>query len=126
MKTLFGLFLIAHALIHSSFITKAPAQQPGAPIWPFDITKSWILNLNPETLKVIGIVLTVVATVGFIASGLGWLGIPVLKTYWVSITVISAISSILLIVIYWNNWFVMGPIIDLVILYLVFYKNIRP
>lgn len=126
MKILFGLFLIAHGLIHSSFITKAPIQKPGAPAWPFDITKSWILALDPETLKNIGIILTVIATVGFIASGLGWLGVPFLKTYWVVIMAISSIASLLLIAIFWKNWFVMGPVIDLVILYLVFYKNIRP
>lgn len=126
MKILFGLFLIAHALIHASFIQKAPAIKPGAPAWPFDITKSWILGLNPETLKTIGIILTLVATIGFIASGLGWLGVPLFKTYWVAITVISSIASLLLIGIFWSNWFVMGPIIDLVILYFIFFKDIKP
>lgn len=127
MKILFGLFLIAHALIHLSFVSPQPPAQPGAPAWPFDITKSWLLTgVNPDVLRTIGIILTVVVVVGFIASGLGWFGVPLLKTYWVGITVVSSLSSILLIVLFWNNWFVMGPLIDLVILYAIYFKNLRP
>jgi hypothetical protein len=77
MKIIFSIFLIVHGLIHASFIQKAPAAKPGAPAWPFDITKSWI-GLPPETLRGIGIALTLIATIGFIASGLGWLGVPAL------------------------------------------------
>lgn len=129
MKTIFGLFLIAHALIHSSFISPQPEQKPGAPAWPFDITKSPLLTpigVTPEALKTIGLILTLVATIGFVASGLGWMGVPILKSYWVAITVVSSVSSMLLVAIFWNNWFVMAPIINLVILYFVYYKNIKP
>lgn len=129
MKITFGLFLIAHALIHTSFISPQPVQKAGAPAWPFDITKSWILTpmgIAPETLKIIGIILTVIATVGFVASGLGWLGVPFLKASWIMVTVISSFASLLLILIYWNNWFVMGPLIDLAILYFIFYKGAKP
>lgn len=127
MKTIFGLFLLAHAFIHSSFMTPAPAQKPGTPAWPFDITKSWILGgLNIGSLKLIGISLTIIATAGFVLSGLGWLGVPILKGLWAPITVVSSVASILLVAIFWNNWFVMGPIIDFVILYLLYFKNLRP
>lgn len=129
MKVLFGLFLIVHALIHSSFISKAPPQQPGAPAWPFDITKSWALSpmgINSEVLKIIGIILTLAATIGFVLSGLGWLGVPFLKSIWVPVTVFSSIVSIVLIVLFWNNWFIMGPLIDLVILYFIYFTNLKP
>lgn len=128
MKITFGLFLIAHALIHSSWLTPPPAQKPGAPAWPFDLTSSWLLGtgLSVDAIKMIGIILAVVATVGFIASGLGWLGVPFLKGSWTIITIIASIASLLLIAIFWNKWFVMGPLIDLAILYLIFAKNISP
>lgn len=128
MKFVYGLFLIAHGLIHYSFISPQPEQKPGAPAWPFDITKSWLLGagLSPEALKAIGITLTLVSTIGFIASGLGWLGVPILKGLWVPITVVSSVASFLLVAVFWNNWFVMAPIINAVILYLIFAKDVKP
>lgn len=127
MKILFGLFLIAHALIHLSFISPKPPQQPGAPEWPFDITKSWLMpSADINFLKTVGIVLTLVATLGFVASGLAWFGFPVFKDYWSVLIAVSSISSLVLIVLFWKNWFVMGPIIDLALLYLVYFKNIKP
>jgi hypothetical protein len=129
MKLIFGLFLIAHGFIHYLFISKQPPAQPGAPAWPFDITKSVILTplgIRPEILKIIGIILTFTALIGFVLSGLGWMGIPFVKDIWVPVTVVSSIASILLIVTFWNIWFIIGPLIDLMILYFIFFNNLNP
>ncbi|MHC1716910.1 MAG: hypothetical protein AB9915_03460 [Candidatus Dojkabacteria bacterium] len=128
MHTIIGLFLIAHGLIHTSFVTPKP-QDNGGPAWPFDITKSWILKpigLSTDTIKIIGIVLTIAATLGFVFSGLGWLGVPGLRTIWMITTVFSSISSLLLILLYWNKWFVIGILLDLLFLYLIYINDWKP
>ena len=129
MKTVFGLFLISHALIHSSFISKQPTQKPGAPEWPFDLTKSLVfspLGVSSGLLKIVGIVLSLISLFGFIASGLGWMGVPFLKSIWLPVTVLASISSMLLLFIFWKNWFFVGVLIDLAILYLALVRNFRP
>ena len=129
MKLLFPIFLLIHGLIHSSFLTKAPPAKEGSPVWPFDITTSWLLTpmgMSTDTVKLIGTVLALIATFGFVLSAAGWIGISFLQPYWVAITVISCIASILLLAIFWNNWFVMGPLIDIALLFAIYFKDLAP
>lgn len=115
MKYLFGLFLLVHGLIHLSFIQPEPKVQPGAPAWPFDITTSWV-GLPSEILKPIGILLTIVAAVGFALAALGTIGI-LIPTEWLKlIVIVSSVVSLLLIGLFWNNWFVVGPLIDIALI----------
>jgi hypothetical protein len=128
MKTLFGLFLIAHAWIHTGFISKRPPQKPGAPVWPFELTRSWLLTplgLPMGTIKAIGLALTLAVLVGFTVSGLGWLGIPGLKAIWVPVTVFSSIASLLLLFFFWHPWLVLGIAIDIAILYFIYARSLK-
>ncbi len=36
--------LLAHAAIHAGFVSRRPPEKPGAPPWPFDLERSWLLN----------------------------------------------------------------------------------
>lgn len=129
MKIIFGLFLIAHGLVHSMYFIPSPPQTSGGAAWPFDLTRSWVftpLGLNTETIKIIGIVLTVAAILGFIFSGIGWLGFPGLKLIAVPVTVISAVTSFILIGLFWNNSFIFAQFLNLGILAVVFFKLLKP
>jgi hypothetical protein len=129
MKIFFGLFLIAHGWIHGSYLQKRPEQKPGAPVWPFELGHSWLLSplgVPGGMVKGIGTLLAIVTVAGFTVSGLGWLGVPVLKTWWVPATIVSSIASLLLLLLYWNTMLVLGIVIDAVILYLAVIKNIKP
>jgi hypothetical protein len=129
MNTLIGLFLIAHGLIHAAFLSPKPPVKDGGPEWPFDLTKSWLLTplgLNTEIIKIIGIVLVIGVTLGFVLSGLGWLGIEGLKSIWVPTTIASCALSVILLVVFWHNWLIMAPIIDIVLLTLIYMKDWRP
>lgn len=116
MKLLLSLFFIVHGLIHLSFISPKPPVKEGAPAWPFDISKSPWLPVPSGLAHTLGVILTVVATVGFVLVGLGLLG--VIPFAWIKIiAIISSLASIILIGIFWHNWFVVGMFLSLLILY---------
>ena len=62
MKLLFGVFLIAHALIHVSYLTPPPPRTAGGPEWPFELTRSWLvtgLGIDPGVVRSAGATLAI-------------------------------------------------------------------
>ena len=54
MRILFGLFLLAHGLIHASYVAPSPAATAGGPEWPFDMARSWLvtsLGMDPGVVE---------------------------------------------------------------------------
>lgn len=131
-RIIFSVFLILHALVHVSFLTPKPLVKPSepgkpaGPAWPFDLDKSIILTplgVSSNVTNIIGTVLVIIILAGFILAALGWLGMPLLKSIRIPITYISSGASIILLVLFWNSWFILGPIIDIAIMILT-YKGI--
>ncbi|MCP4166328.1 MAG: hypothetical protein GY759_10595 [Chloroflexi bacterium] len=121
VKILFALFLIAHGLVHAGLaaapIPKDPEPKPGA--FFTDTSRSWLLpqlGLNASTVQWVGILLVVLATVGFVFAGLGVLGAPGLSTIWRIVAVVSSCLSLLLLVLFWHPWLLVGILIDVGIL----------
>ncbi len=107
LNILLGLFFIVHGLIHLSFISPAPPASPGGPAWPFSLTHSW-LGLGENLLVSIGTVLVLVAAIGFVIVGLGTLGWLV-PTLWIKpVAIVAAVASLLLMIIFWNTWYIVG------------------
>jgi len=118
MRTFLGLFLIAHGLIHASYVTPVP---PDAKDWPFTLARSWLLGgLEGGTLKAIGIALALVAAAAFAAAGLGLVGVPLLSAAWQALAIVGALASILLLVLFWHAWLVLGIVISAAVLYAIF------
>lgn len=113
MKTLVGLFLIAHGLIHASYLTP----KPDDPKYPFDFTKSWFANIVGDASKPLGITLALLVVVCFGLAGLGVLGVPGLESNWELLTTAGAILSTLLLVLFWHPWLALGLVINAVLLY---------
>jgi hypothetical protein len=121
LKTLFALFLIAHGLVHAGLaaapIPNDPYPKPGAFFTAME--RSWLLpklGLNGPAIQWIGIILVVLATLGFVLAGLGGLGVPGLNAVWGTLAVVSACVSLLLLVLFWHTWLVVGVLIDIGIL----------
>lgn len=117
MVSLFALLLIAHGLVHAGLaaapIPNDPDSKPGA---FFTATaRSWLLprlGLNASTVQWVGIILVALATLGFVLAGLGVFGVPGLNSIWQTVTVISACVSLLLLILYWHTWLIVGVLID--------------
>jgi hypothetical protein len=128
MTILFGLLLIAHGLVHAGLtpapIPNNPELKPGA--FFTASSRSWLLpqiGLNAPTVRWIGIVLVALSTLGFVLAGLGVLGVPGLTLVWRTLAIVSSCLSLLLLILFWHPWIIVGALIDIVILItLVWFK----
>jgi hypothetical protein len=118
LRILFGLFLVAHGLIHASYLTPAPSG--AGPAWPFDLGRSALLGaLGEPTLRVLGMGLAAMTVATFLLAGLaflGWLGIG---DWWVPLAIAGSVASLLLLVIFWHPWLALGVVIDIALLWLL-------
>jgi hypothetical protein len=57
--------------------------------------------------------LVILSVLGFILDGLGALGVPGLKEIWQTTAAVSAVVSLILLVIYWHPWLILGVLIDI-------------
>ncbi|MBC8506648.1 MAG: hypothetical protein ISR58_12745 [Anaerolineales bacterium] len=118
LKTALAIFIIAHGLVHSILAVAPnpadPNAKPGAFFTVLD--RSWLLpqlGLNAATIHWIGIILVVFSTLGFILAGLGIFGIAGLSVIWRIVAIISAGTSLLLLVTFWHPWLLVGVLIDI-------------
>ncbi len=111
---LFGVFLIAHGLIHLLWIVP----RPDDPKWPFDLTRSPMLGGKPmgRGFRIAMTALVFIAVVEFALAGLGAMGLPMLATAWRILAIIGVLDSLLLIILLWNRQFVVGAALNLAIL----------
>jgi hypothetical protein len=121
LKTLFVLFLIAHGLVHAGLAAAPNPSDPDAKPGAFftATARSWLLprlGLNASSIQWIGIILVVLSTLGLVLVGLGVFGVPDLTTVWRTVAVVSASVSLLLLVLFWNTWLLVGVLIDIGIL----------
>ena len=131
LKVLFAIFLIAHGLVHAGLaaapIPNDPTSKPGA---FFTATaRSWLLprlELSVKVVQWVGIILVVLSTLGFILAGLGVFGISGLSVIWPMMAVVSACTSLLLLILFWHPWLVVGVLIDIGILILLLWVKWSP
>jgi hypothetical protein len=107
---LIGLFLLAHGLIHAAiWATPRPTDPKAA---PFDASGSWLLDefgIGQAGTRTISVVLALVAAAGFVATGLGvLLGVG----WWRPLGIVAAVVSLLLLLVYFNRWLLLGVAID--------------
>jgi hypothetical protein len=122
VRIVFGLLLLAHGLIHASYLAPAPPAKAGGPEWPFDMAKSWLvtgLGLDLGAVRTIGTVLVAVVVIGFALAALSWLGVGVPQEWWPPLAVSSAVASAVLLGAFFHPWLVLGFVIDAVLLWLV-------
>ncbi|NTW28977.1 MAG: hypothetical protein HGA39_06420 [Coriobacteriia bacterium] len=113
MRTAFGVFLIAHALVHLAWV----APKPSDPAYPFNVTHSRLLpNTSPATLKIIALVLVAVVMLDLVLAGLGVMGVPFLSGIWRLIAVEGAVASLAMVGLFWNPYFIVAPFLDAAII----------
>jgi hypothetical protein len=114
-------FLVAHTAIHLGFLTPAPPAAAGAPPWPFDLARSWLLSplgLDASLLRVIGIAL-------FAAIVAGYALVPIASVVSLPIDlmgigmIVGSAASLALLLLFFHPWLVIGVVIDLALLWAV-------
>lgn len=125
MQTVVAVVLILHGLVHAILAMVPNPNAPEASFASF-FSQSWLLSrlgLSESAGKPIAIILAALATIGFIAAGLGLLGILVPFAWWSGLAIISAVLSLLLLVVFWNSYLIVGVVIDALILMAVVLLN---
>lgn len=125
-KFALGLFLAAHGLIHLGYVAPAPTADPG---YPFNLSKSWLITgvgLDESTVRLVGIALSLLTVIGFALSGLAAAGIIIPPDWGLPLTVAASIASLLLLVLTWHTWLVVGVAIDIALLVAVLWLGWKP
>jgi hypothetical protein len=107
IRVLAGLLLIAHGLVHLLYLTPEPEDRK----YPFTLRESWLV---PETARrPVGIILIAATSVFFALLGLAVWGVPLLPSAWPALAIAAALTSLALLVAFWDVRLVTGVIIDL-------------
>lgn len=128
MRILIGVALLAHALIHASYLSPAPPRTPGGPEWPFEMSKSWLvtgMGVTPDVVRLLGSLLVVVSVVTLVAGGLATLGI-LPREWWAACVVVGAVASGATLTVFFHPWIVPGFVIDVALLWAVFVARWHP
>jgi sterol desaturase/sphingolipid hydroxylase (fatty acid hydroxylase superfamily) len=111
--------LLAHAAIHAGFVSRRPPVKPGAPPWPFDLGRSWLLarlGAPAGTVRVLGLALVAVTIGGYALAALATLGI-IPAGSWGTTVVVGSIASLTILLVGFHPWLAAGIAIDLVLLW---------
>jgi hypothetical protein len=128
LKLSLGIFLIAHGLVHAILGAAPDPNATNASPFTFftEAERSWLLSqsgLDNAAIRWIGTVLVVFSTLGFVLAGMGLLGVPGLSMIWRTVAIVTACVSLLLLILFWHTWLVIGILIDVVVLVaLVWFK----
>jgi asparagine N-glycosylation enzyme membrane subunit Stt3 len=114
MNIIFGLFLIAHGLIHGLYFIKNP---PADPSFPFIFNRSWLYKKFGPKTAYLGKLLSILALTLFSVSGIFLMGFTGLNYLWLSFALSAAILSAFLFILFWHKWLIIGFIINLIIIY---------
>jgi hypothetical protein len=122
MRLLLAGFLVAHALIHVSYLTPAPPKTADGPEWPFELTRSWLvtgLQLDPAVARSLGVALVAVTVALLVAAGLATASWLVPSGWWSGLVISGAVSSVLTLALFFHPWLILGVAIDAALLWAV-------
>jgi hypothetical protein len=124
LKTILGIFLIGHGIAHAGLASAPDPSEsdsaPGAFFTQKERSRLFqYLDLDPILVQRVGIVLVVISVLGFILVGMGVLGVPGLEMIWQGLALISAAASLILLILFWHPWIILGVVIDIGLFLLV-------
>lgn len=123
LRLVIGGFLIVHGLIHAAiwlpqaFQVRATATADA----PFDPGHSWLISRGSvDVARWSSLTLAILAVVFLVAAGVGlWLGL----SWWSPAAIIGSLISLLLFVLFFDPWLVLGIAIDLALLWSLGWSN---
>jgi hypothetical protein len=128
MNAIIAIFLILHGLVHA-ILAMVPNPNSPEPQFATFFSQSWLLSglgLSESAAKSIAIILAVIATIGFVATGLALLDILVPFDWWRALAIASAVVSLILLISFWNLYLIVGVAIDVIILVTLIFTDWTP
>jgi len=124
----FAALLVAHALIHASYLSPRPAAKPGAPAWPFDLGRSRLLSalgVRGAVPRPIAVGLVALTLAGFGAAAISAAGWAPEGLFVVGIGV-GSVASLALLGVFFHPWLSLGIAIDVLLLWAAFVARWNP
>ena len=112
-RILVGLFLVAHGLVHLLYLAPRPEEDQS---YPFVPETRWItsaLGLEPARAKTFAGALAVVAAGAFVVAGCALI---VDAAIWQPAVVVASAISLLLLLLFFHPWLLIGIALDIVII----------
>jgi hypothetical protein len=130
LKTIAAIFVILHGLTHAimAMVPSPNASDAGFAMF-FSGIGSWLLTrlgLSESASKTIAILLSAVATIGFVAAGLALFDVLVPFDWWRALAIASAAVSLLLVLTFWHRYLIVGLLIDAVVLVTLLFTKWSP
>jgi hypothetical protein len=119
-RLVLGAFLLGHAVIHAGYLSPRPVTGTG-PAWPFDVTHSWLLTplgAPADALRVLGVALFALILAAFAVAALAAVGV-LPASVWAASTAVGAVTSLVMLGLFFHPWLVVGIAIDVVALWAV-------
>jgi hypothetical protein len=114
--------LVGHGAVHIMFAVPSPAATEGAPEWPFDIGRAWVVTragLDLNIARAVGVAFIVIIVIGLALAALATGGIIVPSALWQPAVAGSAVASAVLLVLFFQPQLVLGLGIDATLLWVV-------
>ena len=118
-KLALATFHVLHGVIHAGYVRARPAVTPGAPEWPFDLDRSWVLTplgANATTTRALGRALVIVVLGGYLTGSLATLRLLPRGAAEPSI-VVGSWASLGLLTLFFHRYLSVGVAIDLALLW---------
>ena len=129
LKNLIGVLFILHGLVYGMMLIPFP-DMPGNGIgkfWSGFVGSKILSNLNVSEyrIRLVAIIISLIALVGFIIAGSTILATGVPSKFLLIISLIPAIISVLFLIFYWHKYNIIGFLINIVVLILIPYLYIK-
>ena len=114
LRTLVAVFVMLHGLVHAilAMVPSPKAPNQGFAMFLFG-EGSWLLpGLTKSTGQTITITAAMIATIGFVAAGLGIFDVLFPFDWWRGLAIGSSVVSLLLLVAFWDMNLIVGLLID--------------
>ena len=128
LKTIVAIFFMLHGVTHAilAMVPNPKASEPGFATF-FSGFGSWLFTgLSESASKTTATTLAVIATIGFVAAGLAIFDVLVPFDWWRALAIASAVVSLLLVVIFWDMYLIVGLLIDVAVLVTLIFTNWSP
>ena len=122
LRILIGVLFLLHGVIHGILaVSPNPnAAKPVVATFFSEWASPWLRGmLSGGTLQIIAIALAVIAGVGFFAAGLAMFDILLPHDWWRALAIASSVVSLVLCVLFWNVYLIVGPVVAIGIIVVV-------
>lgn len=113
MRTVVGLLLIAHGLVHLMYLMPRPEDDQSYPFVPETRWSAKLVGLGPSTAKMIAVCLAVAVAVVLLVSGIALFADA---DIWKAAAATGSLLSLALLLLFFHPWLTIGIAVDVAIL----------